>query len=274
MQEDFRQMAEELILARKQVRVVAQPSERYKTFDLQAGYQVGLEIQKALERQGYKPIGRKIGFTNRDTWKEFNLNTPIWATVYDRTVVHAGGTVPLLPLEGMTAPRIEPEVVFGLGTSVVGDEYAGRLDKLFECIEWVALGFEIVDSHYLNWEFTAADVVADFGAHAMLVIGEKKELSGKDFHRMEERLRGFQAVLKKDREIVAVGRGENALGSPLAALQYLVKLLERQKWAEPLGAGEVVTTGTLTPLPYIHPGEKWTVEPVGIDLGALKLAFL
>jgi len=271
MQEDFSRQAQDLILAREQVRVVTQPSRRSEAFDLQDGYEVGLEVQKILERRGFKPVGRKIGFTNRDTWKEFNLDTPIWAPVYEQTVVYAGGAVPALSLEGMVAPRIEPEVVLGLKTSIAGSHNAGGWGKLIECVEWVALGFEIVDCHYLNWEFTAADVVADFGAHARLVIGKEMVLSGKDFDRMEERLRSFKAILKKGHETVAVGKGENALGSPLAALQYLVELLERQKWAEPLRAGEVVTTGTLTPLPYIHAGERWSVESVGIGLGTLEL---
>ncbi|MBI4775564.1 MAG: hypothetical protein HY788_15585 [Deltaproteobacteria bacterium] len=189
-------------------------------------------------------------------------------------MVYARGAVPAISLKGMVAPRIEPEVVLGLGASIPGSDQAGGLRQLIERIQWVALGFEIVDCHYPNWEFTAADVVADFGAHAGLVIGKEMKLAGKDFDGMEERLRSFQVILKKGRETVAVGKGENALGGPPAALRYLAQLLERQKWAEPLRAGEVVTTGTLTPLPYIHAGERWSVEPVGIDLDTLELEFI
>jgi 2-oxo-3-hexenedioate decarboxylase len=273
LREDIRQIAKQLIIAKEHVQIVAQPSKKFEGFDLQDGYHVGVELQKYREEQGFKPIGRKIGFTNRDTWKEFNLNTPIWAPVYDKTVIYADRNSLTLPLREMVAPRIEPEIVFKLRKSVIGNDYADSIDKLLGLIEWVAIGFEIVDCHFPNWEFSAADAIADFGVHAMLVIGAQRELAGKNYDFRKDQLCTFEAVLRKDQNVVAVGRGENALGSPLIALNYLVKVLSQQDWAEPIQAGEVVTTGTLTPLPYIYPRENWCVEPIGIDLEALELRF-
>ena len=234
------------------------PPEGLKLLIFRPVIRSGSRFRKRWKSKDTNPIGRKIGFYQSRYLEGVQPeHTHMGPPYTSRQWSMRGGTVPSLPLEGMTAPRIEPEVVFGLGTSVVGDEYAGRLDKLFECIEWVALGFEIVDCHYLNWEFTAADVVADFGAHAMLVIGEKKRAlrqrlpsHGRAAPRLSSRIK------KRTGRLWLWAGARTPLGSPLAALQYLVELLDRQKWAEPLGTGEVVTTGTLTPLPYIHPGEK------------------
>lgn len=66
---------------------------------------------------GWRPLGRKIGFTNRNIWPEYGVSTPIWAHVYDRTVVHAGGAAAELSLTGLVAPCIEPEVAFKLKAS-------------------------------------------------------------------------------------------------------------------------------------------------------------
>ena len=39
----------------------------------------------------------------------------------------------------------------------------------------------------------------------------------------------------------------------------------------PLAAGEVVTTGTLTSLPYLRPGESYRVEVAGAPLAPVQL---
>ncbi len=119
--------------------------------------------------RGFKPAGRKIGFTNRAMWEQFKVSAPIWAPIYEQTVhfSHEGNL--RLSLAGMVAPRLEPEVVLKLSAPVPPGE--SSVDALADCIEWVAIGFEIVDSHFADWRFTAAEAVADFGVHAALVVG-------------------------------------------------------------------------------------------------------
>ena len=39
------------------------------------------------------------------------------------------------------------------------------------CVEWIAPGFEIVQSHFPDWKFAAADCTAAFGLHGALVVG-------------------------------------------------------------------------------------------------------
>ena len=57
--------------------------------------------------------------------------------------------------------------------------------------------------------------------------------------------------------------GANVLGSPLISLGYLVDLLKKQPDAEPLRAGEIVTTGVLTDAHPVAPGETWRTEISG-----------
>lgn len=64
-----------------------------------------------------------------------------------------------LDLAPFVEARIEPEIAFGLrAASEPGmDERA-----LLDCVAWVAHGFEIVQSLYPGWRFTAADTAAAF----------------------------------------------------------------------------------------------------------------
>ena len=105
-------------------------------------------------------IGRKIGFTNRTIWPEYGVYAPIWGYVFDRSLYDLTA-LDTLPLASFSEPRIEPEIVFGLSAapSAQMDETA-----LSSCIEWVALGFEIVQSIFPGWKFSAADTIAANGA--------------------------------------------------------------------------------------------------------------
>jgi hypothetical protein len=38
---------------------------------------------------GARPVGRKIGFTNRAIWPKYGVHQPIWGTVYDETLSFA-----------------------------------------------------------------------------------------------------------------------------------------------------------------------------------------
>src|SRR5689334_2291851 len=108
----------ELLQARDAGRLAANPS--HFGFDLTLGraYQIGRELHERLVVHGYKPTGRKIGFTNRAMWEQFKVSEPIWAHVYEQTVHFAQEGHACLALDGMVAPRLEPEIVLKLRSPV------------------------------------------------------------------------------------------------------------------------------------------------------------
>ena len=73
--------------------------------------------------------------------------------------------------------------------------------------------------------------------------------------------------------VQAHGGGANVLDSPLLAAAALLAVLTNQPHFEPIQAGEIVTTGTLTPLVAIHAGETWSTELSGIKLDGLRVQF-
>ena len=45
--------------------------------------------------------------------------------------------------------------------------------QFFDCLDWLAPGFEIVQSHQALWKITAPDAVADGALHARLLVGAR-----------------------------------------------------------------------------------------------------
>ena len=65
----------------------------------------------------------------------------------------------------------------------------------------------------------------------------------------------------------------DVLDGPLRALGYLLDTLAADPGATPVGAGEIVTTGTLTDAMPILTGDRWTTRLDGIDLPGATIAF-
>ena len=61
------------------------------------------------------------------------------------------------------------------------------------------------------------------------------------------------------------------LDSPLLALRHLVELLADDPHNPPLGAGEIISTGTLTLAMPVGEGETWTTTVRGIPLENITL---
>jgi 2-oxo-3-hexenedioate decarboxylase len=77
--------------------------------------------------------------------------------------------------------------------------------------------------------------------------------------------------LVSDDGLTRSGHAQNLLGGPLKALGFLVKELARYPTSKPLGAGEIVTTGTLTEAMPIRVGQTWRTNLVGTEIGGLRL---
>jgi 2-oxo-3-hexenedioate decarboxylase len=244
-------------------------SSRISSFNLDDAYRVTAAVRKMRETRGELPMGRKIGFTNRTIWAEYNVYEPIWGYVYNRTVHNLSEIGDTFSLEGLAEPRIEPEIIFKLAVAP-----APSMDEtaLLACIDWVGHGFEVVQSIFPGWQFSAPDTVAAFGLHGALLIGPRHSIAthAEDWSRT---LSTFEIDLKREGTVVDHGRATNVMGGPLSALRHLIDLLARDQVNPPLAAGEIVTTGTLTRALPISTGETWTTELTGVALDGICVSF-
>lgn len=196
------------------------------------------------------------------------MDTVIWAYTYEQSVSFAAGNEAGLSLAKTYSCLIEPEIVFKLKAPILPSDTEAV--SILEKVEWVALGYEVVDCNFPEWKFVPTDAVADFGLHFRLIIGETFPVT--DPAQLAEELRTFRATLFKDGEVAAQGTGSDVLDSPALALGWLARTLDQQQ-AAPLAAGEIVTTGTITPVPIVSPGETWRTTLEGINLSPLTLRF-
>lgn len=256
-------LGDELIKIHGGAGVVVPFSERYPGLTPADGYTAARRLHEHRLSIGWKPVGRKIGFTNRTLWERYGVYEPMWGTVYDRTLIRAENDRASVNLAGLAQPRIEPEICFKLKAAPRSSDQ----DELLSSIEWMAHSVEIVQCHHPHWKVTIADCTADNGLHGRLVVGTPIALQD------AEKLPSLEARLYKGRELKDHGVGANVLGSPLIALGYLVDLLKRQPHAEPLRAGELVSTGVLTDAHAVAPGETWRTEISGPPLNGLTVAF-
>jgi 2-keto-4-pentenoate hydratase len=266
--EALKAIAAEAFAALGNARQISPFSSRPPGLGVDDAYRVMPLVRQMYEAGGARATGRKIGFTNRTIWAQYRVYAPIWGYVFDRSV-HDLAAVEALPLAPFSEPRIEPEIVFGLAEapSAQMDEAA-----LLGCIAWVALGFEIVQSIYPGWKFSAADTVAANGVHAALLIGPRHPVLPRRA-KWQKTLSAFEIDLDCGGRRVDRGHAENVLGGPLSALRYLVGLLASDPVNPPLAAGEIVSTGTLTKAMPVVAGETWTAVPTGIALDAIQLRF-
>ena len=264
------QAADALLAAYAGGTSLAPLTARWPDFDVAAGYAVLGEIERRRRSDGWQSVGRKIGFTNRTIWARYGVYQPMWAHVWSRTVHRAHGGRASLPLAGLVEPRIEPEVVFCLRAPVPQDADARQV---LACVEWVAPGFEIVQSHFPDWKFKAPDCTAAFGLHGALVIGTAVVLDDAARDLFASALPVFELTLRCGAEVKDRGVGANVLDSPALALSHLARVLAAQPEAPGLAAGEMVTTGTVTDAWPVLPGQSWSSDYGELGLEGLTLDF-
>ena len=268
--QQLQSIANELLQAHDQGSLLASIAARDPQFDLDAAYLVAAELMRQRCTRGSLPVGRKIGFTNRTIWALYGVDAPMWAHVYDDSVSYARGGKAAVSLAGTVSPRMEPEIAFKLRSPVPVN--CGDAEQLLRCAEWYAHSVEIVHSHF-DWKFKLADATADWACHARLVIGEPQPIREKDIPALARALPALKVALLKGGVRQIDGAGANVLGSPAYALGFLADLLARQAFMQPLAAGEIITTGTITDALPVRPGETWSTEISGLPLQNLSITY-
>lgn len=242
-------------------------SGRIDGFDAAAGRAVARRLHQHRLAAGARPLGRKIGFTNRSIWPLYGVYEPIWGAVYDRTLQHLPEARGRVSLRGLFEPRIEPEIQLHLARAPQpGDGPA----ELLACIDQVAHGFEIVQSPFPGWRFATADTVACGALHGRLAIGPALAPAALAADPLAA-LSAFTITLACDGVDRAQGCGADVLDGPLHALAHLVQVLAKGPSDEWLRPGEWISTGTLTDAMPLQPGQTWRTRLDGIALPGLEL---
>ncbi|HWT32106.1 MAG TPA: hydratase [Propylenella sp.] len=241
-------------------------------FDLAAAYAVSARVTRRRIGRGERPVGWKIGFTNRTIWDEYGVHAPIWGPMYDTTVatIDADAGPASCPLRGLSEPRLEPEIALRIA-SPPHPEMDER--DLLACVDGVAHGFEIVQSIFPGWRFRAADTVAAFALHGRYFRGPLVPVAVADQEHWLAALQKFEIALFRDGTAIDRGAAANVLGGPLSAFGHLVRGLAEYPMGRGIEPGDLVTTGTVTRAFPVAPGELWHTEIFRLPTPGLAISF-
>src|SRR5208282_1069621 len=249
-------------------------------FDLDMAYAVEETLRQFRATGGSKAVGRKVGYANKAMWRVLKLETLVWAHMYDDTVHYSESNSSTLSIAHPRSLKIEPEIVFGLKQPLMNDGTETPDAAALASTDWLAVGFEIIDCPFPEWQFQPSDFVASFGLHAALVVGERvdvrQDLRPDSIVALLDELPRFKVRMScsnssKNGEFVEEGSGRNSLRSPALCLAELSAAIVRRFPTEPLSAGEIVSSGTLTSGHPTGRGDLWTVEVEGLSLPPLTL---
>ena len=264
-------IAHQIKTAQDQGLPLTQITSQHAGFDSNAAYAVADLIHAMRLAEGARAVGRKIGFTNPAMWAQYGVSAPVWAYVYDTTVTYLADTSnapATCSLRNFVNPKIEPEIIFHFHSAPPPD---GDVAAVLACIDWVAHGFEMVQSPYPDWKFQAADAIAVGSLHARLLVGKRQPVDTLGAN-LQEALAAFTLALSCDGQLLETGKGANVLGHPLSAVKHLMQVLASQSPHQPLQANELVTTGTVTSAYSVQAGQTWQTMLAGMALPGLSVA--
>ncbi len=267
--DDVESLARELESAQESGQMATSPPSERPGFDLNTAYDVEAMLKQFREARGHKAVGRKVGYANKAMWRVLKLETLVWAHMYEDTVHYCDGNSGAVSIAHPRSLKIEPEIVFGLKQSLKGE--TSDAHAALEASDWLALGFEIIDCPFPDWKFQPSDFVACYGLHAALLVGERLQVRPDLIAKLVEELPRFKVRVSKGGEFVEEGSGRNSLKSPALCLAELGAAVAKRFPAQPLSAGEIVSSGTLTAGHFATSGDLWTFEVEGLSLPPLTL---
>jgi 2-oxo-3-hexenedioate decarboxylase len=262
-------LAREVVTASETGQMIPVPFSARPGFDLNTAYEVETILKKLREASGHRAVGRKVGYANKAMWRILKLETLVWGHMYDDTMHYSNDNSTTLTIANARSLKIEPEIVFGLKGALASDSLDAR--AALESTDWLALGFEIIDCPFPGWQFQPSDFVASYGLHAALVVGERIAVRPESIAQLADDLPHFKVRMLKAGELIEEGSGKNSLRSPALCLAELASAVAKRSPNEPLAAGEIISTGTLTDGHTLEKGDVWTAEVTGLAVPALTL---
>ncbi len=232
---------------------IAKLTDEFPELDIPAGYR----IQHVLRAEAGPLAGWKLGLTSRAKQAQVGVTSPIYGFLPATGALDLGEA---LDTNVLIQPRCEPEIVFTIGRDLAGPHVTAA--DVLAATSGVAVGIEVLDSRFVDYGFTIADVVADNTSASRFVIGAPVTPAGID-------LRLVGVLLEHNGRVVATASGAASLGDPAAAVAWLVRRLAAE--GEGLQAGQIVLSGGLTVAVPVAPGD---VVVASIDrLGSVELGF-
>ncbi|MGH9001306.1 MAG: 2-keto-4-pentenoate hydratase [Acidimicrobiia bacterium] len=239
---DIRTVADQLTVARRERKAITPFTDEHPDFDFGSAYDAQDLFVEALEEDGQRVVGAKLGLTSRAKQQVMGVADPLYGWLTDTMVVEADNPV---PVDVLIRPRAEPEIAFLLGRDLEGP---ATVTSVLAATEVVFAAMDILDSRYEDYRFKLPDVVADNCSSGGVVLGPQARRPDE-----LEDLRLVGCVLRERGAVVATAAGAATMGHPANSVAWLVNRLAAR--GRGLVAGSLVLSGGLTaPVSLAHGG--------------------
>lgn len=252
--------ADEIYKALRGQTMIDPLSEREPEMTIEDAYAVSSKLlEKRIELDGEKVIGKKIGVTSKAVQNMLGVHQPDFGYLTDAMVAEEGA--PLSITDKMIQPRAEGEIAFVLKKDLMGPGITAT--DVLQATDFIVPCFEIVDSRVKDWNIKIQDTVADNASCGYFLLGQNA-VSPRSVD-----LSTCGMVMELNGHVVSTGAGAAALGSsPVSCVVWLANTLG--KLGTPLKAGEVILSGSLVPLQPVKPGDYMSVSIGGIGRTAVR----
>ncbi len=245
----------EALLARRTVRPLV---EREPGISLDDAYRIQSRMVERRVAAGEAIVGKKIGVTSKPVQDLLRVYQPDFGQLTSGMVCREGEAVDLGKL---IQPKAEAELAFVLKDDLLGPGITAM--DVLRATDYVVPCFEIVDSRIADWKILIQDTVADNASCGVFVLGQAKG----DPRKLDLALAGM--VLEKNGELHSTSAGASVQGNPANAVAWLANTLGRL--GLPFKAGEVILSGSQSPLVPVKDGDELTCTVGG--LGSCRARF-
>jgi 2-keto-4-pentenoate hydratase len=217
------------------------------------------EIQlRNIRRRPGPVVGHKVGLSSKAMQDMMGVNEPDYGHLLEEMRLHED-----VPVDATRYcyPRVEIEVAFVLGDDLPGQDCTE--EDVLAATAAFAPSIELVDSRIVDWKISIADTIADNASSAGFVLGTGRVAPG------DIDIKGIEATLSRNGELVAAGRSDAVLGNPVTAVAWLARTVAT--FGVRLHAGHVILPGACARAVDVRPGDDFRASFAG--LGDVCLSF-
>lgn len=132
--------------------------------ELRVGVEGAYKVQAALG-EGREVLGYKLGLIGPAKQAQMGVGSPIYGRVYEEMILSSP-----VSLSSMVQPRFEPELAVVLGEDLPREASPGAAHMV---IGGIFLAVDFLNSIWENYQFNAADVIADNASGGGFLLGER-----------------------------------------------------------------------------------------------------
>ena len=226
--------------------------------DVVDAYEIQLINIRRRVAEGARIVGHKVGLSSEAMQTMMGVDEPDYGHLLADMEVFEDRPV---EASRYLYPRVEVEVGFVLADDLPG---AGCTeDDVLAATAAFAPAIELIDTRIKDWKISLCDTIADNASSAGFILGPER-ISPKDVD-----IKGIDAVLTRNGEVVAEGRSDAVLGNPVTAVAWLARKVDG--FGVRLKAGDIVLPGSCTRAIDVRPGDSFVAEFAG--LGSVRLSF-